>query len=79
MNSEGTDSLTVKAWDRSTVGSSLENAVQELATRVNTSPDNIVVTRSGPNTFTASIRTSTHTTKQGNGSCSSVTNEGPLR
>ena len=56
MNSESADSITLRIWNRSTMGRTLDDAVQELATRAGTSMGNIVVTRSGPNTFTASLR-----------------------
>ncbi|RAM37312.1 hypothetical protein DBZ45_10895 [Arthrobacter globiformis] len=55
MTPESADSITLRIWDRSTVERTLENAVQQLAERTRTSKHSIVVTRSGPNTYTASL------------------------
>ena len=55
MSPETLDSITLKIWDRSAMDRTLDEAVQELATRSKTSQHSIVVARSGPNTFTASL------------------------
>ncbi|KRE65659.1 hypothetical protein ASG92_16905 [Arthrobacter sp. Soil736] len=55
MSPETFDSITLKIWDSSTMDRTLDEAVQELATRSKTSEYSIVVARSGPNTFTASL------------------------
>jgi hypothetical protein len=55
MSPETLHSITLKIWDRSTMDRTLDEAVQELAARSNTSEHSIVVARTGPNTFTASL------------------------
>jgi len=55
MSPETLHSLTLKIWDRSTMDRTLDEAVQELAARSKTSEHSIVVARTGPNTFTASL------------------------
>ena len=55
MNCKCTDSLTLKIWDRSTIVATLDVMVQDLATRAATRTDSVVVSRSGPDTFTARL------------------------
>ncbi len=55
MTPETGYSITLKIWDRSTIDSTLETAVEELATRTNASQQSIVVARIGPDTFTVSV------------------------
>jgi hypothetical protein len=55
MNPETTHAITLKIWDRSAIDQTLADVVQELATRAGASAHNIVVTRTGPNTYTASL------------------------
>jgi hypothetical protein len=55
MSPETLHSITLKIWDRSTMDRMLDEAVQELAARAKTSEHSIVVARTGPNTFTASL------------------------
>lgn len=55
MNCEFTDSLTLKIWDRSTIVAALDVMVQDLATRAGTTMDNVAVSRTGPDTFTARL------------------------
>jgi hypothetical protein len=55
MNSEFTDSQTLKIWDRSAIVATLEVMAQDLATRAGTTMDNVVVSRTGPDTFTARL------------------------
>lgn len=55
MTQEPTDSITLKIWDRSAIAATLEGAVQELATRAGTTKDDVIVSRSGPDTFTARL------------------------
>jgi len=55
MSLETLDSITLKIWDRSSMDRRLDEAVQELAARSNTSEHSIVVALTGPNTFTASL------------------------
>lgn len=55
MTPESTESITLKIWDPSAIVATLEDAVQELATRAGTSIDNVIVGRSGPDTFTARL------------------------
>jgi hypothetical protein len=55
MSPETLDSITLKIWDRSAMDRTLDEAVQELVTRSKTSQHSIVVARTGPDTFTASL------------------------
>lgn len=55
MIPESTDSITLKIWDRLATVATLEGTVQELATRAGTTKDNVIVSRSGPDTFTARL------------------------
>ncbi|UZX05630.1 hypothetical protein F8G81_20485 [Arthrobacter sp. CDRTa11] len=69
MNCECTDSLTLKIWDRSTIIATLDGMVQNLAARAATRTDSVVVSRSGPDTFTARLT--------GDHSCSDLHQEVP--
>lgn len=55
MISEPTNSITLKIWDPTTTASTLESLVQDLATRAGTTKDSVVISRSGPKTFTAQL------------------------
>jgi hypothetical protein len=55
MNCEFTDSLMLKIWDRSTIVAALDVMVQDLARHARTTMDNVVVSRTGPDTFTARL------------------------
>ncbi len=55
MTSEAAPFISLKIWDHSTLDSTLEAAVQELAAATRTTTRSIVVTRSGPNIFTATL------------------------
>jgi hypothetical protein len=58
MTFETIDSITLKIWDRSTMDRTLDTAVQQLSTKAKTANCGILVTRSGPGTFTVSLNQS---------------------
>lgn len=55
MTSEPIDSITLKIWDPSTTASTLDIAVQDLATRAGTTKDSVTISRCGPDTFTVRL------------------------
>lgn len=50
------DSVTLKIWDRSAIDQTIETVIQDLSPRAKAAKCGIAVTRSGPNTFTVSLR-----------------------
>lgn len=60
MTLESTNSITLKIWDRSAIAATLEGVVQELAARAGTTEDSVIVSRSGPDTFTARLIGDSH-------------------
>ncbi|WP_091470993.1 hypothetical protein [Paenarthrobacter nitroguajacolicus] len=55
MSVETAQTITLKIWDRTSLDSALDAAVEELASQARTSRCGILVTRSGPNVFTLSV------------------------
>lgn len=55
MNLEFAESITLTIWDRSAMDHALDSVVRDLSKRAKGSECGILVTRTGPNTFTASL------------------------
>lgn len=56
MTTNTADSVTLKIWDRSAIDHTIETVIQDLSPRATAAKCGIAVTRSGPNTFTVSLR-----------------------